>query len=77
MQAPAKTCSPRITSDIPPPNPVLAHLIAAVALYMVWYDSRGVHQTLRTTLAMEAKVTDHIWSVQELLTAQRSDEQEA
>ena len=44
---------------------------------MVWYDSRGVHQTLRATPAMEAKVTDHIWSVQELLTAWRSDQQEA
>lgn len=44
---------------------------------MVWYDSRGVHQTLRATLAMEAKVTGPIWSVQELLTAPRSDKQEA
>jgi glycosyltransferase involved in cell wall biosynthesis len=54
-----------------------SNLIAAVALYMVWYDSGGVHQMLRATLAMEAKVTDPIWSVRELLTAWRSDQQEA
>jgi predicted anti-sigma-YlaC factor YlaD len=51
----------------------LPRLIAAVELYMVWYDSRGVRQTLRATLAMEAKVTDHIWSVRDLSTAWRSD----
>jgi hypothetical protein len=36
---------------------------------MAWYKFCRVHQTLRITPAMEAKLTDHIWTIQELLTA--------
>ena|ERR1035437_8109344 len=39
----------------------------AVALYFMYNNFCRVHQTLRVTPAMEAKVTDHIWSVEELL----------
>ena len=46
----------------------LEHLKAAVALFVVWYDFCRVHQTLRVTPAMEAGLTDHIWTVAELLT---------
>jgi hypothetical protein len=45
----------------------LDHLKAAVALYMAWYNFCRVHQTLRVTPSMEAGITDHIWSVGELL----------
>ena len=45
----------------------LTHLKAAVALFMAWYNFARVHQTLRVRPAMEAGLTDHIWSVQELL----------
>jgi hypothetical protein len=45
----------------------LDHLKAAVAPYMAWYNFVRVHQTLRVTPAMEAGITDHIWSVEELL----------
>jgi hypothetical protein len=34
---------------------------------MAWYNFVRVHQTLRVTPAMEAKITDHIWSIEELL----------
>jgi hypothetical protein len=47
----------------------LENLKAAVAIFMVWYNFCRVHQTLRVTPAMEAKLTDHIWTIQELLTA--------
>jgi IS1 family transposase len=39
----------------------------AVALYFMFYNFCRVHQTLRVTPAMEAGLTDHIWSVEELV----------
>jgi hypothetical protein len=39
----------------------------AVALYFMYYNFCRVHQTLRVTPAMEAKVTDHIWGIEEIL----------
>ena len=47
----------------------LANLKAAVAVFVVWYNFCRIHQTLRVTPAMEAGLTDHVWSVQELLLA--------
>jgi IS1 family transposase len=47
----------------------LANLKAAVAVFVAWYNFCRVHQTLRVTPAMEAGLTDHIWSIRELLTA--------
>jgi IS1 family transposase/transposase-like protein len=46
----------------------LDNLKAAVSVYMAWYNFCRVHQTLRVTPAMEAQITDHVWSVEELLT---------
>lgn len=45
----------------------LANLKAAVAVFVAWYNFCRVHQTLRVTPAMEAGLTDHVWSVPELL----------
>lgn len=45
----------------------LANLKAAVALFVVWYDFCRVHQTLRVTPAMEAGITDHVWTLSELI----------
>jgi len=42
---------------------------AAVGLYLMHYNYVRVHQTLRVTPAMEAGLTDHIWTVGEMLTA--------
>jgi IS1 family transposase len=41
----------------------LAH---AVSLYFMYYNFARIHQTLRVTPAMEAGVTDHIWSLEEI-----------
>jgi IS1 family transposase len=38
-----------------------------VALYFMHYNFCRVHKTLRVTPAMEARLTDHVWSVEELL----------
>lgn len=38
----------------------------AVSLHFVWYNFARVHQTLRVTPAMEAKISDHVWSLEEI-----------
>ncbi len=43
------------------------NLKAANALWFAFYNFCRVHQTLRVTPAMEAVITDHVWSVAELL----------
>lgn len=40
----------------------------AVALYFMHYNFVRIHQTLRCTPAMEAKVTDHLWTVEEMIS---------
>jgi transposase-like protein/IS1 family transposase len=42
---------------------------AALALWFAYYNFCRVHKTLRVTPAMEAKITDHVWTVKELLYA--------
>lgn len=45
----------------------LPHMKAAAALHFAYYNFCRVHMSLRVTPCMEAKVTDHIWTIQELL----------
>jgi IS1 family transposase/transposase-like protein len=40
---------------------------AAVVLWYCWYNFGRVHKALRCTPAMEAGISDHVWSVRELL----------
>ena len=42
---------------------------AAVMLWYCWYNFGRVHKSLRMTPAMAAGISDHIWSVRELLEA--------
>jgi transposase-like protein/IS1 family transposase len=46
------------------------NLRAALALHFWYYDFARVHGSLRVTPAMEARLTDHIWSLDELLAIQ-------
>lgn len=41
----------------------------AVALHFAHYNFCRIHETLRVTPAMEAGITDHVWSVAELVRA--------
>jgi IS1 family transposase len=41
----------------------------ALALHFAFYNFCRVHQRLRVTPAMEAKITDHVWSLDELIGA--------
>ena len=52
----------------------LENLKAAVSVFMAWYNFCRVHQSLRVTPAIEAKLTDHVWSIRELLTVPIADE---
>lgn len=45
----------------------LENLKAAVALHFAHYNFVRIHKTLRVTPAMEAGVTDHLWSISELM----------
>ena len=40
---------------------------AATALYFAFYNFCRVHSTLKTTPAVASGLTDHVWSVAELL----------
>jgi hypothetical protein len=41
--------------------------MAATALHFAHYNFCRVHQTLLVTPAMEARLTDHVWSLEELV----------
>lgn len=43
------------------------NLFCAVSLHFMYYNFCYVHQTLRVTPAMEAKVADHVWDIGEIL----------
>ena len=38
-----------------------------VAIYFMYYNFCRIHQTLRVTPAMAAGVTDHIWTIEEMI----------
>lgn len=42
--------------------------MAAIALYFMHYNYCRAHQTLKTTPAVASALTDHVWSVEELLS---------
>lgn len=39
----------------------------AVALHYMHYNFCRIHQSLRVTPAMEAGITDHVWSLEEVI----------
>jgi IS1 family transposase len=45
----------------------LSNLQAAVALHFAYYNFCRTHRTLRVTPAMEARITDHVWTIAELI----------
>ncbi|XXT83609.1 IS1 family transposase [Sorangium sp. So ce726] len=51
----------------------LPHHKAAVALHMAFYNFCRPHEAHRVTPAMEAGLTDHIWSIEELVEVALSE----
>lgn len=45
----------------------LENHVASIALHYMHYNFCRIHQTLRVTPAMQAGVSDHVWSLVELL----------
>lgn len=67
--SPAKcigTVSQRITGN-PDPAHVSTSYIERQNLTIMHYNFGRVHQTLRVTPAMEAGVSDHVWSAEEIV----------
>ena len=50
---------------------------AAFALFVAWYNLVRVHETLRMTPAMAMGITDHIWTIGELVDAALASEPES
>jgi len=46
----------------------------AVALHFMYYNFCRVHQTLRVTPAMEVGLTDHVWTLEDLINLLRATE---
>jgi transposase-like protein/IS1 family transposase len=47
----------------------LTHLQAAVTLHFAYYNFCRVHSSIKTTPAIAAGITDHVWAIAELLGA--------
>jgi len=45
------------------------HHEAALCIYLAFYNFCRKHMTLKTSPAVAARLTDHVWSMEELLTA--------
>jgi IS1 family transposase len=45
----------------------IENLYFAVALHFMYYNFARIHKTLRVTPAMEAGVSDHVWSLEEIV----------
>jgi hypothetical protein len=45
------------------------NLKAALALYFAYYNFCRIHSSIRCTPAMESGITNHVWSLRELLAA--------
>jgi IS1 family transposase len=45
----------------------LMNHLATIAIYFMYYNFARVHQTLRVTPAMEAGVSNHVWSIEEII----------
>jgi IS1 family transposase len=41
--------------------------VAAIAIHYMHYNFVRIHQTLRVTPAMQAGVSDHVWSIEEMI----------
>lgn len=60
----------RFTRKTNAASKTLANLKAGVALFVAWYNFCRVSMIVRVTPAMEAGLTDHVWSLHELICQQ-------
>lgn len=55
----------------------LENHIAAVSLHYMYYNFCRIHQTLKVTPAMEAGISDHVWSLEEVVALLEAEEKRA
>jgi len=48
---------------------------AAIALHFMYYNFGRIHQTLKVTPAMESGVSDHVWSIEEIVRLLKAEGQ--
>ena len=53
------------------------NLCHAVALHFMYYNFARVHSSLRVTPAMEVGVSDHVWTLEEIIGLLDEKEQQA
>jgi len=53
--------------DIKKQTQIVAALVDAVVLHFMYYNFCRIHQSLRVTPVMKAKVTDHLWEIEDIL----------
>ena len=56
---------PRLTNAF---SKKLDNHVAAVSLYVAHYNWCRVHETLGTTPAVALGITDHVWSIEEIVS---------
>ncbi|MHB1299319.1 MAG: IS1 family transposase [Burkholderiales bacterium] len=52
----------------------IENLECAVALHFMYYNFGRIHKTLRVTPAMEAGISDHIWTLEEIASLFKDEE---
>jgi len=67
-----RMCTRRLTRLTNAFSKKWVNLKAALALYFAYYNICRVHMTLRVTPATEQGITDHVWTIGELLVATQS-----
>jgi len=43
------------------------NLVHAISLHFMYYNFARIHRTLRVAPAMEAKVTDRLWEIEDIV----------
>jgi hypothetical protein len=46
--------------------------VASIALFHMHYNFARIHQTLRVTPAVEAGISQHVWSIEEIVSLAES-----
>ena len=64
-----RTCLRRFVRRGTGHSKTLRHHAAMVAIFVAWFNFCRIHETLRCTPAMQAGLSDHVWSVEELIDA--------
>jgi len=55
----------------------IENLKHSVGLHFMHYNFCRIHKTLRVTPAMEARVSNHVWDIGEIVDLIRSEERQA